>query len=142
MSNPFASTSTATPSTSRPAASTSRQDRAAASSSSTSQNLPTPRPRTRPPQTSTSHLSPHASSSLRPRHSLYGTEDRIVLDLGSRVWKVGFSGESEPRVCLNVLELLGTEGGIWELEKGKGTEEEWWVREERLKSGLRKVWFE
>ncbi|OWZ68405.1 hypothetical protein AYX15_00819 [Cryptococcus neoformans] len=31
------------------------------------------------------------------RHSLYGIEDRVILDLGSRIWKVGFSGEPEPR---------------------------------------------
>ncbi|WVQ79414.1 hypothetical protein IAT38_001511 [Cryptococcus sp. DSM 104549] len=31
------------------------------------------------------------------RHSLYGIEDRVVLDLGSRIWKVGFSGEPDPR---------------------------------------------
>ncbi|WVQ75050.1 hypothetical protein IAR50_004659 [Cryptococcus sp. DSM 104548] len=31
------------------------------------------------------------------RHSLYGIEDRVVLDLGSRTWKVGFSGEPDPR---------------------------------------------
>lgn len=41
-----------------------------------------------------------------------------------------------------MLDLLGTEAEIWELEKGMGTEQEWWVREERLKAGLRKVWFE
>ncbi|WVF68642.1 hypothetical protein IAT40_003412 [Kwoniella sp. CBS 6097] len=31
------------------------------------------------------------------RHSLYGIEDRVVIDPGSRIWKVGFSGEPEPR---------------------------------------------
>lgn len=31
------------------------------------------------------------------RHSLFGTEDRIVLDIGSRCCKVGFSGEAQPR---------------------------------------------
>ena len=31
------------------------------------------------------------------RHSLYGTEDRVVIDPGSRIWKVGFSGEGKPR---------------------------------------------
>jgi actin-related protein 10 len=39
--------------------------------------------------------SPHYQTSRR--HSLYGTEDRIVIDPGSRVWKVGFSGEGRPR---------------------------------------------
>lgn len=39
--------------------------------------------------------SPHYSTTKR--HSLYGTEDRIIIDPGSRVWKVGFSGEGRPR---------------------------------------------
>jgi hypothetical protein len=39
--------------------------------------------------------SPHYATTRR--HSLYGTEDRIVLDPGSRVWKTGFSGEGRPR---------------------------------------------
>jgi actin-related protein 10 len=41
------------------------------------------------------HSSPHYQTSRR--HSLYGTEDRIVIDPGSRIWKVGFSGEGRPR---------------------------------------------
>ncbi|KAI0925654.1 hypothetical protein AcV5_008332 [Taiwanofungus camphoratus] len=53
------------------------------------------------PQTArlhTSHVvqsSPHYQTTRR--HSLYGTEDRIILDPGSRIWKVGFSGEGKPR---------------------------------------------
>ncbi|KAI9445463.1 actin-domain-containing protein [Lactarius indigo] len=43
----------------------------------------------------TVQASPHYQTSRR--HSLYGTEDRIVIDPGSRVWKVGFSGEGRPR---------------------------------------------
>lgn len=39
--------------------------------------------------------SPHYTTTRR--HSLYGTEDRIVIDPGSLVWKIGFSGESRPR---------------------------------------------
>ncbi|KAG9049142.1 hypothetical protein FS837_011061 [Tulasnella sp. UAMH 9824] len=39
--------------------------------------------------------SPHYTTTKR--HSLYGTEDRIIIDPGSRVWKVGFSGEGRPR---------------------------------------------
>ncbi|KAI8880771.1 hypothetical protein K501DRAFT_190575 [Backusella circina FSU 941] len=31
------------------------------------------------------------------RHSIYGTEDRVVLDIGSLYIKCGFSGESAPR---------------------------------------------
>jgi hypothetical protein len=44
---------------------------------------------------STLHSSPHYQTTRR--HSLYGTEDRIVIDPGSRIWKVGFSGEGRPR---------------------------------------------
>ena len=39
--------------------------------------------------------SPYCTTTLR--HSLYGTEDRVVIDPGSRIWKVGFSGEGRPR---------------------------------------------
>jgi len=81
------------------------------------------------------------------------------------VWKVGFSGEPTPRHCVGIDKLLarekyslqqyngllarGTsreqdveENGIWGLEKGQVGEEEWEIREERLKRGLRQVWFE
>ncbi|KAF8525930.1 actin family [Hysterangium stoloniferum] len=54
--------------------------------------------------------SPHYSTTRR--HSLYGTEDRIILDPGSRVWKVGFSGEGRPRDVFAV----GWEGtSLWRL---------------------------
>ncbi|KAI9197307.1 actin family [Polychytrium aggregatum] len=43
-----------------------------------------------------------STTSLLRRHSMYGTEDRIVLDLGSRYLKCGFSGESKPRHVLPV----------------------------------------
>ncbi|KAJ6513068.1 fungal-specific actin related protein [Mycena sanguinolenta] len=39
--------------------------------------------------------SPHYTTTRR--HSLYGVEDRVIIDAGSRVWKVGFSGEGRPR---------------------------------------------
>lgn len=45
--------------------------------------------------------SPHYATTRR--HSLYGTEDRIVIDPGSRVWKVGFSGEGRPREVFSVV---------------------------------------
>jgi len=41
------------------------------------------------------HSSPRYS--ITRRHSLYGVEDRVVIDPGSRIWKVGFSGEGKPR---------------------------------------------
>ncbi|KAF5391559.1 hypothetical protein D9757_002510 [Collybiopsis confluens] len=39
--------------------------------------------------------SPHYTTTRR--HSLYGVEDRIVIDPGSMIWKTGFSGEGRPR---------------------------------------------
>lgn len=54
--------------------------------------------------------SPHYATTRR--HSLYGTEDRIILDPGSRIWKVGFSGEGRPRDVF----VVGDDGaGLWEL---------------------------
>lgn len=58
-------------------------------------------------------LSPNTgvtAPSARSRHSLYGAEDRVVLDLGSRVWKIGFSGESAPRAVFDVGELWTHDG--------------------------------
>ncbi|KAI5478184.1 hypothetical protein MNV49_005351 [Pseudohyphozyma bogoriensis] len=84
---------------------------------------------------------------LHQQPSLYGTEDRVVLDLGSRIWKAGFSGEGSPRECKSVLTMIGAEEGsgygavgLWGLDKGVD-DGEWEVREERLKRGLRDVWF-
>lgn len=54
-------------------------------------------------------LSP-LSLSLR-RHSIYGTEDRIVLDLGSLYTKIGFSGESHPRHILQLSSQLALHHG-------------------------------
>lgn len=106
---------------------------------------------------STPGISNSSSSLLRPRHSLYGTEDRVILDLGSRIWKIGFSGESNIRTQVNILSLIGKELtelklkgkeregsnnlGLWGLEKGEIEEVEWELRELRLKKGLREVWF-
>lgn len=50
---------------------------------------------TRVAGTHTLQASPHYTTTRR--HSLYGTEDRVVIDPGSRIWKVGFSGEGKPR---------------------------------------------
>lgn len=65
------------------------------------------------------------------------------------MWKVGFSGEGGPRECRSVLTMLGKEEGgvglgavgLWGLEKSDVGEIEWEIREERLKRGLRDVWF-
>ncbi|GAA5972583.1 hypothetical protein JCM11641_001911 [Rhodosporidiobolus odoratus] len=127
-------------------------------SQSSSQVPPTPalpNPATTAALLSAATTSPHYTTSLRSRHSLYGTEDRVVLDLGSRVWKVGFSGEPAPRECSSVLKALAREksaavprggeyedDGIWGLHGKEPTEEEWEVREERVKRLLRELWFD
>jgi actin-related protein 10 len=72
------------------------------------------------------------------RHSLYGTEDRIVLDLGSCVWRVGFSGEGRPRDVLSV-------GPLWTLERAhepEAREEEARLLEARVRHRLRSVFHE
>lgn len=65
---------------------------------------------------SSSHViqsSPHYTTTRR--HSLYGTEDRIILDPGSRIWKVGFSGEGKPR---DVFYAGGKDGAVlWSLNR-------------------------
>ncbi|WWD20116.1 hypothetical protein CI109_104591 [Kwoniella shandongensis] len=58
------------------------------------------------------------------RHSLYGIEDRIVIDPGSRVWKVGFSGETDPRAVFFSLDeddpTSATEAWNLDLERLEG----------------------
>ncbi|PWZ01744.1 actin-like ATPase domain-containing protein [Testicularia cyperi] len=39
------------------------------------------------------------------RHSLFGTEDRIVLDIGSKYSKFGFSGEPRPRAIVSSVSI-------------------------------------
>jgi actin-related protein 10 len=85
--------------------------------------------------------SPHYVTTRR--HSLYGTEDRIVLDLGARVWRVGFSGEGRPRAV-----LFG--GGprvfpLWALGRAPdpvAREEEARLLEARVQQRLRSVFHE
>ncbi|SJX65902.1 related to ACT1-Actin [Sporisorium reilianum f. sp. reilianum] len=50
--------------------------------------------------TSSSQAYSAAYSGVTRRHSLFGTEDRIVLDIGSRYSKFGFSGEPRPRAIV------------------------------------------
>ncbi|KAK8849491.1 hypothetical protein IAR55_004825 [Kwoniella newhampshirensis] len=58
------------------------------------------------------------------RHSLYGVEDRIVIDPGSRIWKVGFSGEANPRAAFFSQDeddpISSTEAWELDLERLKG----------------------
>ena len=90
---------------------------------------------------STVHSSPHYQTTRR--HSLYGTEDRIVIDPGSRIWKVGFSGEGRPR---DVFFGDGQDGhALWRLTRATNQldrEEEDRVLQAKLQDRLRSVFHE
>ena len=87
------------------------------------------------------HSSPHYQTTRR--HSLYGTEDRIVIDPGSRIWKVGFSGEGRPR---DVFFGNGEDGqALWGLTRSTNQldrEEEDRMLQARLQDRLRSVFHE
>ncbi|CAO1631197.1 unnamed protein product [Sympodiomycopsis kandeliae] len=59
-----------------------------------------------------SNLAPPSSGApaIHRRHSLFGTEDRIILDIGSRWSKVGFSGEASPRKVFKTVEATRRPG--------------------------------
>ncbi|KIL58768.1 hypothetical protein M378DRAFT_85993 [Amanita muscaria Koide BX008] len=82
--------------------------------------------------------SPHYATTRR--HSLYGVEDRVVIDPGSRIWKVGFSGEGRPR---DVFHAGGPSGGsLWSLKRASDSvlrAEEDKLLELRLQKALRSV---
>jgi actin-related protein 10 len=85
---------------------------------------------------------PHYSSTRR--HSLYGTEDRIIIDPGSKYWKVGFSGEGKPRQVYEIVQAED-EPTLWSWHSSRSQEE----YEEadrmlaaRLQDALRAVFFE
>lgn len=90
---------------------------------------------------STVHSSPHYQTTRR--HSLYGTEDRIVIDPGSRVWKVGFSGEGRPR---DVFFGDGQDGlSLWTLTRATNQldrEEADRILQAKLQERLRAVFHE
>jgi actin-related protein 10 len=70
--------------------------------------------------------SPHYGTTRR--HSLYGIEDRVVIDPGSHIWKVGFSGEGRPR---DVFCASGKSGvSLWNLNRAADAIER--VEEEKL----------
>jgi len=103
---------------------------------------PTPSTPIRPSSTYGSSGSPAYATTTR-RHSLYGTEDRIIIDPGSRVWKIGFSGEGKPRHVGVVGQ--GSQASLWGSSQKYTTEE----REEedrmlaqRLQDRLRSMFFE
>ncbi|TFK49938.1 actin-domain-containing protein [Heliocybe sulcata] len=85
--------------------------------------------------------SPHYGTTRR--HSLYGTEDRIIIDPGSHVWKVGFSGEGKPR---DVFWAGGQDGErLWTLNRAMeivAREEEDRMLNIRLERCLRSVFHE
>ncbi|EJD06873.1 actin-like ATPase domain-containing protein [Fomitiporia mediterranea MF3/22] len=85
--------------------------------------------------------SPHYTTTRR--HSLYGTEDRIILDPGSRVWKVGFSGEGRPRDVF--FAESGERTALWGLARDHGgaeQEEEGRMLKIKLQDRLRKIFHE
>ncbi|KAI5122924.1 hypothetical protein M0805_007602 [Coniferiporia weirii] len=87
------------------------------------------------------HSSPHYATTRR--HSLYGTEDRIILDPGSRVWKAGFSGEGRPRDVFFVEN--GDQTTLWGLTRAQGEterEEEDRMLRIKLQDRLRRVFHE
>ena len=92
------------------------------------------------PSSSTRAPASYSSTSRRP--TIYGTEDRIVLDLGSRIWKVGFSGEPKPRTSF-VAARKGEEG-IWSCHvdsAGSSREDAERVLRVRIQERLREVFF-
>lgn len=132
---------------------TRQRDRAALSHRSTrptaSASIAATPPRPTAASASLATASPHYTTALRSRHSLYGTEDRVVLDLGSNVWKIGFSSEPSPRYCTSVSALLSSLPGsttqdstLWDFDEQSMTEEDWQVVYERTRRCLRHVWHE
>lgn len=101
----------------------------------------------RPPARSSSSSyivgsAPHYATTRR--HSLYGTEDRIIIDPGSKYWKVGFSGEGKPRQVYKVVQAED-EPTLWSWQSSK-TPEEYEEADRmlfaRLQDALRAVFFE
>jgi actin-related protein 10 len=74
---------------------------------------------------------------------LYGVEDRVIIDPGSRIWKVGFSGEGRPR---DIFYPGGPSGAsLWKLKRAvEPTErmEEDKLLELNLQDSLRSVFHE
>ncbi|KAG6862467.1 hypothetical protein C0995_000013 [Termitomyces sp. Mi166 len=70
--------------------------------------------------------SPHYATTRR--HSLYGVEDRVVIDPGSRIWKVGFSGEGRPRDVFLANKKTGV--SLWNLQRATDLAER--AEEEKL----------
>ena len=75
---------------------------------------------------------------------MYGTEDRIIIDPGSKYWKVGFSGEGKPRQVYQVVQA-NDEPTLWSWHSSR-TPEEYEEADRmlaaRLQDALRAVFFE
>jgi actin-related protein 10 len=90
---------------------------------------------------SSSLASSSAASSIR-RQSLFGTDDRVVLDIGARVTKIGFSGESRPRDIFSSVEgvdsfFSSSDATLWTADLCRcKTEQERKLIEAQLKSRL------
>lgn len=56
-------------------------------------------------------------TSWRPT-SLLGSDERVVLDLGSRTCRAGLSGDAEPRIVLDAAQLAshGAADALWDLD--------------------------
>jgi hypothetical protein len=129
----------------------SRDDKRSGGSVISSSTMPTqPATRTAQPPTTpvasrvaTTHViqpSPHYATTRR--HSLYGVEDRVIIDPGSRIWKVGFSGEGRPRDVFYAVDPSNT---LWSLSRAANPREraeEDRMLEIRLQKCLRSVFHE
>lgn len=96
----------------------------------------------RPPSTYIAGSSPGYTTTRR--HSLYGTEDRIIIDPGSKLWKVGFGGEGKPRHVYEVLRP-GEDFPLWStsaVRTPEDYEEADRLLTARLQDALRAVFFE
>lgn len=58
------------------------------------------------------------------KYTLYGSEDYAILDLGSRYWKYGFSGEAGPRGIVDMVSMGASADGLWNLACAKDWSEE------------------
>ncbi|KAH9824688.1 actin-domain-containing protein [Melampsora americana] len=82
--------------------------------------------------------SPAYTTNLRSRHALYGTDDRVVLDLGSKVWKAGFSSETKPRIVISTQSLCACES-IWNLSSNSTSIS---ISQDAISIGLRRLFFD
>jgi actin-related protein 10 len=82
---------------------------------------------------------PSPAYSAGRRYSLYGSEDRVVLDLGSKLWKYGFSSDSAPRGVVDVSTWGGPDAGLWDQDCSKWTDEQEKQVQAVVQRGLRQI---